>query len=149
MSEAPAVETLSGNDLVGTPVRWHGVRVGRAADVLFDLGVRRVLGVEVDCGNGERRFLALAACELSAGGIALVSPHAMVDAAGLSFYRDHSRSLGALLGSVVYRRGNAAGVLEDLALLPNGDIERVVLRRGGGSRVSLPPHELDWERSHE
>ena len=148
MSEAAAIERVSAEDLVGASVRWRGVRLGRVVDMLLDSDVRRAMGFEVDCGNDERRFLALAACEVAAGGLALESAHALVDVAGLSFYREHSRSLLTLLGSRVHRNGVAAGVIEDVFLWRDGEVERVVVRRDDGSHVSFPPPELEW-RTHD
>ena len=44
-------------ELLDVPVRLNGIRLGRTSDVLLDPERTRVLGFEVQCGDGALRFL--------------------------------------------------------------------------------------------
>jgi sporulation protein YlmC with PRC-barrel domain len=82
------------SELLALPVRHRGVELGRVADVLVDLEQRRVLGLEVHCGDDVRRFLPLGAARLSARSIEVGSELTLVD--DLGFYRKRGSSLRSL-----------------------------------------------------
>ena len=54
-------------DLLGAPVRVHGIQLGHVADLVLDVERRRVLGLEVACGDEERRFLPLSVASFDEG----------------------------------------------------------------------------------
>jgi hypothetical protein len=86
---------LSGEELLGLPVRFNGIELGRPVDVLFDREVSRAVGLEVVCGDDERRFLPLSVTTVDGDSIAIGSPFLLVDESGLSFYREEARTLRA------------------------------------------------------
>ena len=51
---------LKGEELLRLPVCFNGIELGRPVDVLLDRQASRAVGLEVVCGNDERRFLPLA-----------------------------------------------------------------------------------------
>ena len=61
--------------------------LGRAVDLILDESARRVLGFDVLCGDGEHRFLPLAAAEAAPGQIAVRSALTLLDPDELAFYR--------------------------------------------------------------
>jgi hypothetical protein len=73
----------------------HDIRLGRVVDVLLDEDMTRVLGLDVLCGDGTRRFLALAACEVEPHVIRVESALVLASEE-LEFYRRKARALTAL-----------------------------------------------------
>ena len=67
---------IAADELLRLPVRMHGIQLGRPVDVLLDPDGRRVVGLDVLCGDEVHRFLPLAAAELAAEeiGVALRAP---------------------------------------------------------------------------
>ncbi len=49
----------TGDELLAMPVRLHGIQLGRPVDLLLDRDARRVVGLDVLCGDGVHRFLPL------------------------------------------------------------------------------------------
>ena len=76
------------------PVRMHGIQLGRPVEALLDRSTDRVIGFEVLCGDGARRFLPYAVAEIRPDQIAIVSAWLLLDEHELEFYRRRSRSLG-------------------------------------------------------
>jgi hypothetical protein len=87
---------LPADALLRRPVVFRDIRLGAVADVIFDAGVHRVLGLDVLCGDGRHRFLPLAACEVGAEAIRVDSALVLV-AEALEFYRARARSLTSLV----------------------------------------------------
>jgi hypothetical protein len=75
-------------DFLSMPVRLHGIELGRTVGVL--VGESDVLGFELVCGDGARRFLPLAAAELRDDEIAVSSALVLVDEPELEYYRRRS-----------------------------------------------------------
>jgi hypothetical protein len=71
----------------------HGIHLGRPVDALLDARVDRVLGFEVLCGDGARRFLPFAVARLRADEIALESALTLIDERDIGYYRRNSRRL--------------------------------------------------------
>jgi hypothetical protein len=71
----------------------HGIQLGRPVDALLDARVDRVLGFEVLCGDGDRRFLPFAVARLQADEIALESALTLIDERNIDYYRRNSRRL--------------------------------------------------------
>jgi hypothetical protein len=130
--------------LLGLPVRVHGSRVGRTADILVDVRRWRVLGFVVECGDDVERFLPFAASQPAGDEIAVGSALMLLDDVG--FYRARTASLRAMLGAEIERSGRIAGTLVDLVVARTAEIDELALdvdgamRRvpAGGSSVVTP-----------
>jgi hypothetical protein len=120
---------LSSGDLL-RPVRLRGIQLGRAVDVIVDAELRRVLGLDVLCGDGEHRFLPFAAAEARPDEIAVSSSLTLLDRDELAFYRRHGASLAELRGESV--RG--LGALEDVVVGEGGELQALVVREDGCAR---------------
>jgi hypothetical protein len=132
--------------LLRAPVRLHGIHMGWPVDVIFDRQRRRALGVEVHCGDDERRFLPFAVA--SHAGDALVIPSSLVllDPTELRFYTERGATFAALKGVSVEQAGRPLGALQDLQLDASGWITEVVVKTASGvvhvpfdDAVSLAP----------
>jgi hypothetical protein len=86
----------SARELLGLPVRLHGIELGRPARILVDLNADRVLGFEIVCGDEACRFLPFPVAELRPDEIALTSALTLIDERDLEFYRRRSRRLSDL-----------------------------------------------------
>jgi hypothetical protein len=71
----------------------HGIRLGKPVDALLDAHVDRLLGFEVLCGDGARRFLPFSVVRLQADEIALESALTLIDERDIEYYRRNSRRL--------------------------------------------------------
>ena len=80
-------------EVLALPVRLHGIQLGRPVDVLVDRFDDRILGFEVVCGDGARRFLPFAVARVAASEIVIESALTLIDEADLEFYRRNSRRL--------------------------------------------------------
>ena len=119
-------------DLLTLPVRLHDIELARPVDVVVDLAGRRVLGLEVRCGDEVHRFLPLPAARVDDGEISIGSPLTMLDE--LPFYRARGRTLNSLRGGRVTRGGACLGTLRDLVFGTDGEIREVVLKTPTGER---------------
>jgi hypothetical protein len=79
-------------------VLFRDIVLGTVVDVILDTSLRRVLGLDVLCGDRVRRFLPFGACELRHGVIGVDS--ALVLSEELEFYRSRGQAL-----TVLRRRG--------------------------------------------
>jgi hypothetical protein len=93
MDRGPNVETL-----LQRRVCFGDIELGRVVDVILDTSIRRVLGLDVLCGDRVRRFLPFGACELVDGVVGVES--ALVLSDELEFYRSRGQAL-----TVLRRRG--------------------------------------------
>jgi hypothetical protein len=82
--------------LLGLPVRIRGIQLGHPVDVLIDSHADRMLGLELVCGDGARRFLPFAVAQIRPHEIEVRSVLALIDESGLGYYRRHSRRLADL-----------------------------------------------------
>jgi hypothetical protein len=90
MSGRPVAEVL------GLPVRLHGIRLARPVDALVQLDADRVLGFEVLCGDGKHRFLPFAVARIERDQIALDSALTLIDHGDADYYRRRSRRVADL-----------------------------------------------------
>lgn len=128
----------SAGGLLALPVKHRGIALGRAVDVLLDLEAGRALGIEVHCGDGTRRFLALGAARIGSDAVEIGSPLMLLDA--LEFYRGRGSSLRALRGAPVEDRGRGDGVLLDVLLSETGSIVSLLVELGTGvTRIPIGP----------
>lgn len=109
----------SATELLQLPVQLEGIRLGRPVDLLLDDDEWRALGLVVLCGDESERFLALPAAELREEEIAVDSAFLLLE--DVDFYRQHGRSLRALLGSEI-----DGGPLTDVLLAGDGTVTRLV-----------------------
>ena len=118
--------------LLRLPVRLRGIQLGRVADLVLDVERRRVLGLEVVCGDQAMRFLPLAVADVDEREIRVSSALVLLDAGELAFYTSRGSTYGALRGTSVVRRTELLGRLEDLVLERDGSIPRLVVEGEDG-----------------
>jgi hypothetical protein len=127
---------LRTSGLVRRPVVYRDIRLGVAADALFDRAIRRLVGLEVRCGDGKDRFLPFPACEVRDERIAVESALVLLDG-NLEFYRLDGCTFAELRGTAVMVGGDEAGTLADVLVSVDGEVARVVAAAGDGL------HELE------
>jgi hypothetical protein len=71
----------------------HGIQLGRPIEALLDARIDRLLGLEVLCGDGARRFLPFSVARVRADEIALESALTLIDERDIGYYRRNSRRL--------------------------------------------------------
>ena len=81
--------------LLRRSVVFRDIRLGTVVEVILDCDVTRILGLDVLCGDRNRRFLSLAACEVDENVVRVDSALVLV-AEELEFYRNRGRALTAL-----------------------------------------------------
>lgn len=81
------------SELLALPVRLHGIQLGTPVDALLDARADRLLGFEVLCGDGARRFLPFSVARVQADQIALDSALTLIDERDIAYYRRNSRRL--------------------------------------------------------
>lgn len=123
--------------LVGRTVMYRDIRLGVAVDALLDGLVRRLVGLDVLCGDGAHRFLPFPACDV-------VEKHISVDSAlvflerDVDFYRAGGRPFSQLRGLPVRLSGIEVGTLADVVVAPAGDVRHVVASTRTGDRELEP-----------
>ncbi len=143
------MRSLPAEELLRFPVRFDGIDVGRAVDLRLDPGQGRALGLDILCRDDVHRFLPLAAAEVDDKEIRLSSAFALVDDAGFEFYRGRTSSLRTLKGTHVARAGRDIGVLRDVVVSAEGEIEAFVVQSADGAeRVPLGPGVSLGENGH-
>jgi len=110
--------SLSAADLVGTPIRLHGILLGRPVDLLLDAGARRVVGFVVESGDDAPRFLPFAASQPEDDVIAVASALMLLE--DVAFYRKHGVSFRSLVGTLVEQEGVPVGTLSDMHMDSTG-----------------------------
>lgn len=124
---------LRTSGLVRRPVVYRDIRLGVAADLLFDRAIRRLVGLEVACGDGKDRFLPFPACEVRDGTIAVESALVLLEG-NLEFYRLDGCTFSELRETPVLVGDDDAGTLADLLVSPDGEVARIVAARDDGFR---------------
>jgi hypothetical protein len=89
---------LDAEGLLERRVLFRDIVLGTVVDVILDTTLRRVLGLDVLCGDRMRRFLPFGACEVRDGVIGVDS--ALVLSEEVEFYRSRGQVL-----TVLRRRG--------------------------------------------
>jgi sporulation protein YlmC with PRC-barrel domain len=118
---------VTAGGLLRTPVRLHGIQLGHVADLVLDVERRRVLGLEVACGDDERRFLPLAVATVAEEDVRVSSPLVLLNESELSFYTTRGSTFRSLRGTSVVRARETLGRLDDLVLGDDARIVRVVV----------------------
>jgi len=86
-----AVRAVS--EVLSLPVRTNGIQLGTPVGALLDVSADRLLGFEVLCGDGARRFLPFAVVRLGTDEIVLESALTLMDERDTEYYRRNSRPL--------------------------------------------------------
>ena len=117
----------SGAQLLGLPVRLHGLQLGQPSDLLLDREVMRAVGFEVVCGDDARRFLPFPTAAITEEAIIITSPLVMLEADELAFYRSRSFTLRSVRDRPVERKGRSVGILRDVLVATDGGLAAVVV----------------------
>jgi hypothetical protein len=80
-----------------------GIELGRVVDVILEAHADRPLGLDVLCGDGQHRFLPMAAASRLGTDVLIESPLTLLEPPEREFYRSQGRSL----------RQSASGTLAD------------------------------------
>lgn len=107
-------------ELLRLPVRLRGIQLGRPVDLLVDVPSRRVLGLDVLCGDDVHRFLPMPAVTIREDELAVSSALTMLDESELGFYRARASALSEL-------------GLEDILVGPDGTIEDFIVADDGAA----------------
>jgi hypothetical protein len=116
---------VSVSRLLSAPVRLDDIKLGVVVDAIFDDGLGRALGLKVRCGDGEYRFLPLAAARMRDHEVVISTPLALLDAPQLAFYTRHGVGFRALREAPSH---GLAAPLVDALLGAGGAIERLELK---------------------
>lgn len=124
---------LTGAELLALPVRLHGVKLGRAVDLLLDRDTLRTVGLDVLCGDEVHRFLPLPTASVSDDEIAILSPLVLLEEDELHFYRSKTFALSTLRERPVEHKGRDLGALGDVVVDAAGELVAVVV---AGKRIA-------------
>jgi uncharacterized protein YrrD len=127
--------------LAGRAVRWRGIRLGAVVDVVLDLTLSRMLGVEVRNIDRRHRFLPATACERIEPAVEPATPLALLEADAVAFYRRRGIAFSALRGMPVRRGGAPVGTIEDVIVAADGGLAAVVVATGEGA-LHVEPRAL-------
>ena len=116
---------------------YRDIRLGVAADALFDRAIRRLVGLEVRCGDGKDRLLPFPACEVRDDRIFVESALVLLDG-NLDFYRLDGCTFSGLRDTPVVVDGVAAGTLADVLVSAEGEVARIVAATDEGLRELAP-----------
>jgi uncharacterized protein YrrD len=116
----------TGGELLALPVRLHGIQLGRPVDLLFDPEARRVVGLDVLCGDEVHRFLPLPTAAVRDEEIRILSPLVLLERE-LDFYRSRTLALSRLRGRPVGRKGLELGPLQDVIVARDGQLVAAVV----------------------
>jgi hypothetical protein len=119
--------------LVGRAVMYRDIRLGVVVDALLDGPVRRLVGLDVLCGDGAHRFLPFPACDVGESHIAVDSALVFLER-DVDFYRAGGRSFSKLRRLPVRLSGIEVGTLTDIVVTPAGDVRHVVASTSSGDR---------------
>jgi sporulation protein YlmC with PRC-barrel domain len=118
---------VTAGGLLGVPVRLHGIQLGHVADVVLDVERRRALGLEVVCGDDERRFLPLSVASIDEHEVRMSSPLVLLNASELGFYTTRGSTFRAIRGTTVVRGRATVGRLEDIVLADGGPVAGLIV----------------------
>ena len=119
---AAGMKERTGDELLGLPVRLHGVQLGRPVDLLLDPDTRRVVGLDLLCGDEVHRFLPLPTAAVGRDEIRILSPFVLLEQHELDFYRARTLALSRLRGRPVERHGRRVGLLQDVVVAADGQL---------------------------
>jgi hypothetical protein len=117
----------TGDELLGLPVRLHGIHLGRPVDLLLDPDARRAVGLDLLCGDEEHRFLPLPTAAVGPQEIRIPSPFVLLEQRELDFYRTRTVALSGLRGCPVERHGRKVGLLQDIVVAGDGQLVAAIV----------------------
>jgi hypothetical protein len=117
----------TGDELLGLPVRLHGIRLGRSVDLLLDPDAQRAVGLDLLCGDEVHRFLPLPTAAVGRDDIRILSPFVLLEERELEFYRARTLALGRLRGGAVERQGRKVGLLQDVVVAGDGQLVAAIV----------------------
>ena len=124
---AAGMRERTGDELLGLPVRLHGVQLGRAVDLLLDPNAQRAVGLDLLCGDEVHRFLPLPTAAIGDDEIRILSPFVVLEQHELDFYRSHTLALSRLRGRTVERHGRKVGLLQDVVVAEDGQLVAAIV----------------------
>ena len=124
---AAGMRERTGDELLGLPVRLHGVQLGRAVDLLLDPNAQRAVGLDLLCGDEVHRFLPLPTAAIGDEEIRILSPFVVLEQHELDFYRSHTLALSRLRGRTVERHGRKVGLLQDVVVAEDGQLVAAIV----------------------
>ena len=83
---------MKGVELLNKRVVTGGIELGRVVDVIFDESGEKAIGLDVRCGDGENRFLPIAAADID-DEVVVDSSLVLLEPDQLDFYRTRGRAL--------------------------------------------------------
>ena len=119
---AAGMKERTGDELLGLPVRLHGIQLGQPVDLLLDPDTRRVVGLDLLCGDEVHRFLPLPTAAVGRDEIRILSPFVLLEQHELDFYRARTLALSRLRGRPVERHGRRVGLLQDVVVAGAGQL---------------------------
>ena len=124
---AAGMRERRGDELLGLPVRLHGVQLARPVDLLLDPNAHRAVGLDLLCGDEMHRFLPLQTAEVGKEEIRILSPFVLLEQRELEFYRSRALALGRLRGQPVERHGRSIGLLHDVVVAEDGQLVAAIV----------------------
>jgi hypothetical protein len=121
------MEERTGDELLGLPVRLHGIQLGRPVDLLLDTDAHRAVGLDLLCGDDVHRFLPLPTAAVSGKEIRILSPLVLLEQHELDFYRARTVELSRLRGCPVERHGRKVGLLQDVVVAGDGQLVAAIV----------------------
>jgi uncharacterized protein YrrD len=131
---AGGVRERTGDELLGLPVRLHGIQLGRPVDLLLDPEARRAVGLDLLCGDEVHRFLPLPTAAVDRDEIRILSPFVLLEQHEVDFYRSRTLALAGLRGRPVERNGRKLGALQDVVVAEDGRLVAAIVE---GKRVAF------------
>jgi len=117
----------TGDELLAMPLRLHGIQLGRPVDLLLDREARRVVGLDILCGDEVHRFLPLLTAAVGDKEIRILSPLVLLEERELDFYRSQTLALSRLRGGAVERNGRSVGQLRDVVVNEDGRLVAAII----------------------
>jgi uncharacterized protein YrrD len=124
---AAGMKERTGDELLGLPVRLHGIQLGRPVDLLLDPDSQRAVGLDLLCGDEVHRFLPLPTAAIGDEEIRILSPFVLLEQRELDFYRARTVALGRLRGRAVERKGRKVGLLQDVVVGEDGQLVAAIV----------------------
>ena len=125
-------------ELLERPVMLEDIHLGEPTDAVLDSDSLRVVGLEVQCDDGVRRFLPLAAARIRDDHVAVGSALLLLEENVRDFYRRRTVMFTAVVGAFVERAGRPLGRLSDLIVGPDGVAEAVWISSNGSGERQYP-----------
>jgi uncharacterized protein YrrD len=124
---AAGMRERTGDELLGLPVRLHGLQLGRPVDLLLDPDAHRAVGLDLLCGDEVHRFLPLQTAVVGDEEIRILSAFVLLEQRELEFYRSRTLALSRLRGHPIERHGRKVGLLQDVVVAEDGHLVAAIV----------------------